>query len=1223
MRSKWLRSCINTALSSVLALGLLIPGVSAGAANSANIDLTDIAGSYAHTEISELVKLGVISGYEDGTFQPQKDMSRAELAKVLVTAMGLEENPAAAEPFQDVPAQSWYAGYVGALVQAGVTQGTSVDSFAPDAKVTREALVVFFIRALGLQEVAEQVPVELQAADAANISDWAKPAVALAMRIGFVQGVEAADGSIAFDPQGYAQRQALARLAYEYVQHKSQYVKEASELKQLSEKVEVSDLQSVSSTSIEVTFAADVAAVDKSEFVFDHDLQVLQAERKMGSKRVVVLTTTEQAAGVIYTLSYRGKPSGKSVEGTGLLMGGFGGGGGGFVPTGNTVMQQLASGIPQTEVTISESGTYGPASGTPTPVQNLIIDPGPTGEVTLRNVNPEVLEVRSGDTHSIKLTKSIVKTLRVNAIHNNGQSLRIEVQDGAVVTDTEVSSQAILESSSTQGTLGKIKLVAAAAGQTVTLKGNIDGEVTVEAPDASIKVAAPTMGNPVQTVVKTLKLGSSATIESETGTATESMNIIQPGITIGFKGDGEIRKVQLPSTATGTTLQFDANTNVKELEADTTVAVQGDTAAIAKVATGGSGIVQLEQGTETIVKLKAIDYANELMQSVFGQLSLDSLFVKIDEAEKAMQTAIKYGAVQADFYGYNNLVELKQNAILMQDSLEDASLTFAEGDSAESVTQPVQLPGSPDNMIFYIWQSNHPDIISPIGNFQRPPAGAGDSNVTLTLNVYFQAIVASKTFTVKVKQWESSPADSQSLRSDLLLVRFDHAIVNTIASDYKFDHGLAVTKVTQYRQFPDMAVLTVQGQREGETYHLTFRNTATNVSLTGSLANMCDASVCQTDIVWGPPVPIPGVPVPGSAFGTVIDYQGKAIADVKVTLDGTNLSALTNTDGYYLLEPVMPGVPYTLTFTKQGYVSKSSSSFTIEPAESYMVGWDFMDGAPVITFAGANDDGQSNLQIFYDVLLGYSGIPANIKIYVNDELRVNEPSISDSNYIHGQLTLPAVSTQTYTIRLQACNEYACSDEKVLTYTMPIALEVAEVLPYNSVTGEVYGALEETVEPMATNALMTTLAATGGGSSSAPPAQGAVPIPTPVVNVNESEGGSGTDIYNKKYTLPEASRSADFLLIKLQDQGYEADSGNPPLAGVPDYSQVWGHYNTYNYAKVDMVHVQGEDYLQVPTSKSLVLDPSDSSVAYMLVGIGYTLNGVLYTVNPLVFSVSIP
>lgn len=145
-----------------------------------------------------------------------------------------------------------------------------------------------------------------------------------------------------------------------------------------------------------------------------------------------------------------------------------------------------------TNVTILSSGIYGPSdvSGLRTVITGtLTLDPGPDGEVTLRNIEPERLVVLSGKDGTIKLQQTIIKQLRVNAVNNGGKDVRIEAQDGTAVETTEVESQGVLESTSTTGKLGTIKLTSGAAGKSLTLKGNIEDDVEVDAPGSTVKLA--------------------------------------------------------------------------------------------------------------------------------------------------------------------------------------------------------------------------------------------------------------------------------------------------------------------------------------------------------------------------------------------------------------------------------------------------------------------------------------------------------------------------------------------------------------------------------------------------------------------------------------------------------------------------------------------------------------------------------------------------------------
>ncbi len=177
--------------------------------------LTDIDQSYAKNEISKLYEMGVIDGYEDNTFKPTQEITRQEFAKLICVAFELEENEAAAAKFTDV--SPWARGYVGALVEMDITKGKTKTLFGAQDKLTREQMATFFVRAMGMEELADGLlstgEIELNFADEADIDEYAKANVAFAQHIGLINGI----GNNKFAPDSNAQRQAVARLIYEIV----------------------------------------------------------------------------------------------------------------------------------------------------------------------------------------------------------------------------------------------------------------------------------------------------------------------------------------------------------------------------------------------------------------------------------------------------------------------------------------------------------------------------------------------------------------------------------------------------------------------------------------------------------------------------------------------------------------------------------------------------------------------------------------------------------------------------------------------------------------------------------------------------------------------------------------------------------------------------------------------------------------------------------------------
>ncbi len=193
---------------------------------------TDLSDSYARTEIEALAQAEVLAGYPNGTFAPAKSINRAEFAKLMVMALGLKENPAFAAKFADIDPKAWYAGYVGAVVEAGIAEGTAASAFSPNAEVSREELVVFFTRAFGLEGMARKLPIDTPFTDMGKMSDWSKPYVNLAYKIGFVQGFENKDGTLSFRPKETTDRQDAARLTYEFIVNIAKYMEKSQRINQ-------------------------------------------------------------------------------------------------------------------------------------------------------------------------------------------------------------------------------------------------------------------------------------------------------------------------------------------------------------------------------------------------------------------------------------------------------------------------------------------------------------------------------------------------------------------------------------------------------------------------------------------------------------------------------------------------------------------------------------------------------------------------------------------------------------------------------------------------------------------------------------------------------------------------------------------------------------------------------------------------------------------------------
>ena len=87
--------------------------------------------------------------------------------------------------FKDITGQDVFSGCIAAAVEAGLVRGYEDDTFRPERAVTREETVTILARGLGLPEPSGEMP---EFADASEISPWAADSVAAAVSAGLVRG---------------------------------------------------------------------------------------------------------------------------------------------------------------------------------------------------------------------------------------------------------------------------------------------------------------------------------------------------------------------------------------------------------------------------------------------------------------------------------------------------------------------------------------------------------------------------------------------------------------------------------------------------------------------------------------------------------------------------------------------------------------------------------------------------------------------------------------------------------------------------------------------------------------------------------------------------------------------------------------------------------------------------------------------------------------------------
>ena len=154
---------------------------------------TDVDDSVLEKQISDLSKLNIIHGYEDGTFKPKKNITRAEFSKIVMEAIINSDVFDSFNEFEDVAPEHWANNYIYKAKHLGIINGTSSTTFEPESNVTYEQAIKMIVCAIGYSEEALQQ------------GGWPNGYIKQANDLGIIN-------NIAFNPKEYATREDIAKI---------------------------------------------------------------------------------------------------------------------------------------------------------------------------------------------------------------------------------------------------------------------------------------------------------------------------------------------------------------------------------------------------------------------------------------------------------------------------------------------------------------------------------------------------------------------------------------------------------------------------------------------------------------------------------------------------------------------------------------------------------------------------------------------------------------------------------------------------------------------------------------------------------------------------------------------------------------------------------------------------------------------------------------------------
>lgn len=175
---KKLKKLLSLVLAMTMILSTGIFSVSAGAAS-----YTDEKDIECLEAVQTLSELNIIVGKNDGSFDPNGIVTRAEMAKMLyVLANGGEDDGAKGYPdsgFTDIKG-TWGENYINAAYALGLTAGTGNNQFSPNATITAAQVYKMLLNLIGYEDVRSGM----------TGSEWAQMALRLAVQTGLNEDVK-------------------------------------------------------------------------------------------------------------------------------------------------------------------------------------------------------------------------------------------------------------------------------------------------------------------------------------------------------------------------------------------------------------------------------------------------------------------------------------------------------------------------------------------------------------------------------------------------------------------------------------------------------------------------------------------------------------------------------------------------------------------------------------------------------------------------------------------------------------------------------------------------------------------------------------------------------------------------------------------------------------------------------------------------------------------------
>ncbi|WP_171651944.1 S-layer homology domain-containing protein [Paenibacillus foliorum] len=154
----------------------------------AKVTFTDTSSHWGAKDIAMASRLHIIEGYLDGSFKPNASVTRAEFSVMITRAFGLTAaSDSNKTSFRDIDKDNWAKSYIEILTSSGIVNGYEDGTFQPNKNISRAEMLTIISRILNLKELSKNGSVSLFAD--VNSGYWAKETIEKAIGAGIIQGV--------------------------------------------------------------------------------------------------------------------------------------------------------------------------------------------------------------------------------------------------------------------------------------------------------------------------------------------------------------------------------------------------------------------------------------------------------------------------------------------------------------------------------------------------------------------------------------------------------------------------------------------------------------------------------------------------------------------------------------------------------------------------------------------------------------------------------------------------------------------------------------------------------------------------------------------------------------------------------------------------------------------------------------------------------------------------